>query len=65
MTARQIAREIYFHALVYYCCERTGRFPNFREHANPIDMCDGGDTLLRRAAFETCWLLKKKEKEKA
>ena len=57
MTARQIAREIYFHTLVYYACARLGAGARLKEHADPIDLCDGGDTRLRRAAFAASWMI--------
>ena len=57
MTYRQIAREIYFHTLVYYVCDRYNIAPRLREHADPIDLCDDGDTRLRRAAFAASWMI--------
>lgn len=60
MSKRQLAREIYFHAVMYYYCERTGRFPKWKEHANPINLHDGGDSRKRRAAYAACWALHKK-----
>lgn len=40
MSEKQIAREIYFHADVYYYCERTGRFLGYKGHAGKIDLHD-------------------------
>ena len=58
MNEIQIARELYSHAVVYYFCDRTGKFAFFKEHASPIDMHDGGDNPLMRAAFTACWVLR-------
>ena len=58
MNEKQIARELYSHAVVYYFCDRTGRFLFLKEHASPIDMRDGGDNPLMRAAFAACWVLR-------
>ena len=63
MTERQLAAEIYFHAVAYYFCERAGRFHRYKMHADPIDICDGGDTGLRRAVFSACWLLKRSRRQ--
>ena len=59
MSEKQIARELYSHAVVFYFCERTGRFRFLKEHASPIDMRDGGDNPLMRAAFAMCWMLRR------
>ena len=61
MSEMQAAREIYFHAAVFYFCERTGLFPGFKEHADPIDLCDGGDTPFRKVCFYVCWILRKSD----
>lgn len=61
MNEKQIARELYSHAVVYYFCDRTGRFSFLKEHASPIDMRDGGDNPLMRAAFAACWLMRPRE----
>lgn len=61
MNEKQIARELYSHAVVFYFCERTGKFPFLREHANPIDMRSGGDIPLMRAAFAMCWMLRRRQ----
>ena len=58
MNEKQIARELYSHAVVYYFCDRTGKFSFFKDHASPIDMRDGGDNPLMRAAFAACWVLR-------
>lgn len=59
MSERQLAAELFFHAAVYYFCEKMNVLPRYREHANPIDLRDGGDTRLRRAVYSACWTLKK------
>ena len=51
MNEIQLAREIRFHALAYYFCERTGWFSNMKAHADPIDIDDGGDTFFRRVIY--------------
>ena len=55
MSERQIAKELYFHAIVFYFCDKTGRFGQLKAKADPIDLCDGGDTKLRRAAYSAAW----------
>ena len=70
MSELQLAREIYFHALVYYFCERTGRFRRFKEHADPIDLDDWGDSGFRKVMFAAFWNMpfngcrRKKQKER-
>ena len=59
MNEKQIARELYSHAVVFYFCERTGRFAFLKKHASPIDMRDGGDILPSRIAFAACWFLRR------
>ena len=59
MTEKQIAREIYFHAVMLHYCDRKNRQGWWREHADPINLHDGGDTLLRRAAYAVCWIMKR------
>ena len=58
MSEKQIAREIYSHAAVFYYCERTGRFMRLMKYADPIDLRDGGDKRLRRMGYAACWLLR-------
>ena len=62
MSELQLAREIYFHALAFYFCERTGLFRKMRMHADPIDLHDGGDTPLRRFMFAASWIITGKNK---
>ena len=59
MSKKQIAREIYFHAVMFHYCNRTNRQGWWREHADPINLRDGGDKLLRRAAYAVCWIVKR------
>ena len=61
MNEKQIARELYSHAIVYYFCDRTGGFSFLKEHASPIDMRDGGDKPFMRAAFAACWLMRSRK----
>ena len=62
MSKRQIAREIYFHAVMNDYCDRTGKHRHWKKHADPINLRDGGDTLLRRAAYMACWVTKRDKK---
>lgn len=57
MNELQLAREIYFHALTFYFCEKTGCLTGLKAHANPINLHDGGDTLLRRAVYAISWII--------
>lgn len=57
MNEMQLAREIRFHALVYYFCERTGWLKGMKSHADPIDLNDGGDTGFRRAVYAASWII--------
>ena len=62
MSELQLAREIYFHALAFYFCEKTGWFPWIKSHASPIDMKDGGDNILSRTVFAASWIITKRKK---
>ena len=55
MNEIQLAREIRFHALAYYFCERTGLLKRMKAHADPIDLNDGGDTGFRKAVYAASW----------
>ena len=55
MSEMELAREIYFHALAFYFCEKTGLFPEIKKHADPIDLRDDGDTDFRRSVFALLW----------
>ena len=60
MSVKQLASEIYFHAAAFYFCEKAKYLPRLRElreHANIIDLDDGGDTRIRRAAYAAVWKL--------
>lgn len=59
MSERQIAREIFFHAVMDDYCDRTGKHSRWKTHADPINLRDGGDTLPRRAAYMACWIVKR------
>lgn len=58
----QLAREIRFHALAYYFCERTGFLKGMKVHADPIDLKDGGDTGFRRAVYAASWKIPARKK---
>ena len=62
MSEMQLAREIYFHANMFYFTEKTGFPKMIRSHANPIDIHDGGDTLFRRVFFTASWLIPDRKK---
>lgn len=58
----QLAREIRFHALAYYFCERTGFLKSMKAHADPIDLHDGGDTGFRRLVYAASWKIPSRKK---
>ncbi len=60
MSELQLAREIYFHALAFHFCERTGMFRMVKKHADPIDLADGGDRLFMKIIFAASWFFSKK-----
>lgn len=62
MNEIQLAREIRFHALAYYFCERTGWLKGMKAHADPIDLNDGGDTGFRRAVYAASWKIPARKK---
>ena len=62
MSELQLAREIYFHALAFFFCERTGLMPFIKKHADPIDIHDGGDFLLMRIVFAFFWMITKRKR---
>ena len=62
MSEIQLAREIYFHALAFYFCEKTGLFPEIKRHADPIDLRDDGDTDFRRTVFALLWHVSRKKR---
>ncbi len=59
MSRLKIAKEIYFHAVVFDFCMRTGNFGWLMKHADPVDLEDGGDTRFRRFWFDLVWRLKR------
>ena len=61
MSELQLAREIYFHALAFFFCERTGLMNFIKKHADPIDIRDGGDYLLMRLVFAFFWMITKRK----
>ena len=62
MNEIQLAREIRFHALAYYFCDRTGWLKSMKAHADPIDLEAGGDTLLRRIVYTVSWKIPERKK---
>lgn len=66
MTASEIAREIYFHACIFYaaCFLKKYHLPVqwFINRADPIDLEDGGDTSFRRILYRIMWLFPGKKK---
>ena len=61
MSELQLAREIYFHALAFFFCERTGLMPIIKKHADPIDISDGGDYLVMRLVYFFFWMITKRK----
>ena len=59
MSELQLAREIYFHALAFFICDKIFFLRWIKRFANPIDMQDGGDTPLRRVIFAAFWIITK------
>lgn len=59
MSVRQLAGEIYFHAVAFYMSEKIGNLPRIRSHAETIDIDDGGDTSFRRVVYGATWRLAK------
>lgn len=63
MTQLQIAQEIYAHAVAYYSESTLRDIPGIGdsiadylvEHAEVVDIADGGDTAVRRAAYTLIW----------
>ena len=62
MSELQLAREIYFHALAFFFCEKVSLLRWVKKFADPIDMQDGGDTPFRRFIFAVSWILTKGKK---
>lgn len=59
MSELQLAREIYFHALAFFICDKIFFLRWIKRFADPIDMQDGGDTPLRRFIFAASWIITK------
>ena len=57
MSERQLAGEIYFHAVAFHISEKIGMMPRTRAHAIVVDLDDGGDKLIRRIAYAVVWRL--------
>lgn len=62
MTKLQIAQEIYAHAIIYYNADAARSlignedvFGYLMDHANPVNLEDGGDTWARRMAYSAIW----------
>ena len=62
MSELQLAREIYFHALAFFFCEKVLFLRWIKKYADPIDMRDGGDTPFRRVIFAASWIMTKGKK---
>lgn len=62
MSELQLAHEIYFHALAFFFCEKVLLLRWVKRFADPIDMCDGGDTPFRRFVFAAFWIMTKGKK---
>ena len=61
MTVQECAEEIYAHTVMYYCSEKIKKlhidWKWLSDHANPIDMEDGGDAKHRKIVYKTIWLM--------
>lgn len=63
MTQLQIAQEVFAHAVAYYSESTLRDIPGIGdsiadylvEHAEIVDIADGGDTTIRRAAYSVIW----------
>ena len=68
MGAPEIAREIYFHAMVYYICLKLRRFhlpvSYLIDHANPVDLENHPDKLFRRICYRIMWMIPEWKKKK-
>lgn len=65
LSERDIARELYFHAAVYFLCLRLRPVLNLKsvmERADPIDLSDAGDTAFRTFCYRLFWLLPGRKK---
>ena len=60
MNQKQIAKEIYFHAVAYYFSLWLGRrgihWKYIKSHAETIDLEDKGDTMFRRFYYYILWM---------
>lgn len=57
MNEIQLAREIYFHALIYYNFKNIRLLHGIWSHSDPIDIDDGGDKRSRRAVYCALWMI--------
>lgn len=60
LSEQEIARELYFHAVMYYLCLRLRPYLHLRhimERADPIDLSDDGDTAFRTFCYKILWRL--------
>ncbi len=63
MTQKQVAQEIFAHAVAYYSAPTLEEIPGIGEsikdylvdHAEVVDIANGGDTTLRRMAYSAIW----------
>lgn len=60
MTVLDIAKEIYSHATIFYYAswlhDHGLRQQYLLEHSNPIDIMDGGDTIIRKIIYNVIWI---------
>lgn len=63
MNVQECAEEIYAHTVIYYEGIKIQKKFNSKivneliNHANPIDLEDGGDTKARKLAYKAIWLI--------
>jgi hypothetical protein len=64
MTQRQVAEEIFAHAIVYYRASACKNVPavgvlatKVMKHGDPVDLISGGDTHFKRMVYRVLWFL--------
>lgn len=59
MDVQDCAEEIFAHAVIFYGCEKLSKLHMnltwLKDHANPIDLEDGGDKPERMFAYQVIW----------
>lgn len=63
MTELEIGKEIFAHAVAYYAAPTLSKIPGIGDsiknelisHSEVIDITDGGDTQVRKLAYNAIW----------